>query len=97
MQDGWIFFRAENINHAFSYIRCLCDESLFTVPGYKEPVTLIMIMIMIIVEWINRKEEHGLTLNRINSVVVRYVIYWSLILIVYFYQGKQEAFIYFQF
>ena len=94
---GWIFFRAENINHAFSYIRCLCDESLFTVPGYKEPVTLIMIMIMIIVEWINRKEEHGLTLNRINSVVVRYVIYWSLILIVYFYQGKQEAFIYFQF
>ncbi len=94
---GWILFRAENINHAFSYIRCLCDESLFTIPGYKEPITLIMIMIMIIVEWINRKEEHGLTLNRINSVVVRYVIYWSLILIVYFYQGKQEAFIYFQF
>lgn len=94
---GWIIFRAENISQASSYICNLFDKSLLSIPGYKEPVTLLAIGIMLLTEWINRNEQHGLVLNHVSSVSVRYCIYWALLVSIYFYRGMQETFIYFQF
>lgn len=95
---GWIIFRAENIHQAYDYIQRMFNVSLFSMPNYKEPITLIALITMLIFEWINRKHEYGFSnINQIKSSPVRYCIYWVFLLAIYFYSGAQESFIYFQF
>lgn len=94
---GWIIFRAENITQASLYIVNIFNKSLFSMPHYKDILTISMIVIMVIVEWLNRREMHGLVLSNIRSRFVRYGIYALLSLALYFYSGVQGDFIYFQF
>lgn len=95
---GWIIFRAENIHQAYDYIQRMLNVSFFSIPNYKEPITLIALITMLIFEWINRKNEYGLSnISKIKSFPIRYCIYWGFLLAIYFYSGAQESFIYFQF
>ena len=96
---GWVIFRSENIDQAFDYV---C--SIFT-PTIAAPVinisiliqALFYIVIMLLVEWVERGEDHGLTLRYISNKYLRLAIYVGLmfIVIVNFRQG--QTFIYFQF
>jgi alginate O-acetyltransferase complex protein AlgI len=55
------------------------------------------ILIMILVEWVQRTKQHGLQLEGIQSVPVRWSIYlFFAVATLAFFQQKQE-FIYFQF
>ena len=57
----------------------------------------IGILVMIGVEWLQRNEDHGLVLDRMNSRVLRYVIYIVLITMILWKGDSGDAFIYFQF
>jgi len=99
---AWIFFRAENLPHAGAYISELFSRSLFTPPhflGRPKVIQLVLLIIgFVLIEWIGRSEEYaistiGLQWNRL----FRHGFYYALILIVFFFSGKEQAFIYFQF
>ena len=94
---GWIIFRAENITQAFEYISSIFDSSLFSIPNFKHPITLLAIIILIITEWCNRKESHTLYLLNHHTKCMRYVTYFILALSLYFFSAPSETFIYFQF
>ncbi|RXJ50021.1 MBOAT family O-acyltransferase [Gelidibacter gilvus] len=61
---AWIFFRAENISHAFSYISEIFSSSLFRIPIYEKddfvkPIFLLVI-IFVIIEWLGREQQYAI-------------------------------------
>ena len=100
---GWIFFRAENIEHAISYLSKIFSMSLFSIPEIEElknyTVTLLLIAFFILIEWLGRTGQHsienfGLKQHRI----FRWVFYSFIILLIgLFIRSEETPFIYFQF
>ena len=97
---AWIFFRAENIGHAYSYIMGMLSPSLFQIPTILPKVILSLITIFIIIEWIGRSGEYAIERIFIkNSKFVQMTFYYSIILAIYFFGNFNNniEFIYFQF
>lgn len=101
---AWIFFRAENIEHAFNYVSGIFSPSLFTAPdfGKMENVgtTFALIVFLLMVEWQGRENQHALEgLKNVNKKFFRWMSYICVLLIIYFYGyfGDTVEFIYFQF
>jgi D-alanyl-lipoteichoic acid acyltransferase DltB (MBOAT superfamily) len=93
---AWVFFRAESIPHAFSYLNNLFSSSFFTLPNKSYLGGLILILGFVVIEWIQRRKQHGLEFSKLHFVG-RWAIYYVLIFfIIYTFQGNSQ-FIYFQF
>ena len=98
---AWIFFRAESLTKAFEYITQLLNPSnWFSKSKDIADIDLwflgIFIILLLVVEWIQRRNEHGLfTLPK--SIIIRYIIYILLTILVLNYWGSEQDFIYFQF
>jgi hypothetical protein len=95
---AWIFFRAENLSHAFSYINGLLSSSLLSVPTVFPPLTLIVIIFFVVIEWLGKQNEYAIaTMFTANSRVLRWSFYLCLLMSIFLFSGKQQQFIYFQF
>jgi len=99
---AWIFFRAENLNHAFNYINSMFSTSLFNLPvSFKDTLIVIPILfttIMILFEWFGRNDNYAISRTCKNCPLIpRFLFYISLFLITILFSGAQETFIYFQF
>ena len=97
---GWIIFRSQSIDSALDCIqRIFTDNPLVGLGILKGK--LIYLTPLFIIEWITRKEEHGLCFNNISIVSkcksLRWSIYTILFIVVLLFSGKQDQFIYFQF
>ena len=99
---AWIFFRTENINHAFSYISEICSPSLFELPSFSglrtSFTTIALVLIFIFIEWMGREQQYAIqNLGLRWKRPVRYIMYYSLIIAIFWFGGKEQEFIYFQF
>ena len=99
---AWIFFRADNLVHAISYVSEIFSYSLFDVPNKlilkKSLTTIFLIVLFIFIEWIGRRNLYGIQkLFFYNKRIYRYVFYCLLIFIIFWFGGKEQQFIYFQF
>ena len=95
---AWIFFRAENITHAISYISGIFSPSLFTVPDLAGMrAEILLILIFMVFEWIGREKWFALAQVEKWSKPVRYLVYYTIILLLFLFTGEQQEFIYFQF
>jgi alginate O-acetyltransferase complex protein AlgI len=101
---SWILFRANNLKHAYQYFKGIFSLSLFRDPfcveliHNKAIVLVVSITILIIVEWIQRRKQHGLEIMGIIKYRwLRISIYYSLLFIIAVFGAKQATFIYFQF
>ncbi|TPN87885.1 MBOAT family O-acyltransferase [Aquimarina algicola] len=98
---GWIFFRANNIEHAFDYILTIFSRSLFVVPNFANMKEALMVIILIIffvfVEWNGRDREYAIeTLGKKRKF--KYLLYYVLVfMIIFFGSFEENQFIYFQF
>jgi D-alanyl-lipoteichoic acid acyltransferase DltB (MBOAT superfamily) len=93
---GWIFFRAETIHQAFIYIKRIFSASLFTLPDYPLSYSHCFILVLFIVEWLQRNKQHGLQLN-IKQGIIRLSIYYAIIFLILYFRTGELQFIYFQF
>ena len=98
---GWIFFRAETIADAIHYIAALCSPEIWKTSFefwiYPTNNAGWFVIIMLIVEWLLRDKEHGLDIRNIKYGWLRIIIYYTLIVVMFWFSGKSETFIYFQF
>lgn len=102
---GWILFRAEDLSGAIDYIANMCNASIIAMPNFRGlglssiqlTYTIGFIIILQIVDWVQRKQDFGLEISNIRFRSIRWSIYLFIILIFTIFAGKQEAFIYFQF
>ena len=91
---AWVFFRAENMAHAFDYL-----TGIFSFQGGKwyGGDYLPLAVIMMVWEWVMRKREFALDFTGVISKWQRWVIYIIIALVILFFFGEEQAFIYFQF
>jgi len=96
---AWIFFRADSISQAFSYIEHIFSKSLISIPkGSNAKLILPLLLIMILVEWLQRDKQHGLDFNNRNiQSFVKIIIYYVLIASIMQFGANRQTFIYFQF
>jgi alginate O-acetyltransferase complex protein AlgI len=94
----WIFFRAENIIHAFAYISNIFHVSILMSPGNPNLTIqpLYLIPIMLIIEWFNRKKDHQLSIENL-PLALRWGMYYILIAFIVQFAQQDVSFIYFQF
>ena len=99
---AWIFFRATNVTHAFTYIADIFSRSLFTIPHFtgigKSVPIIFLIIIFFIIEWLGREQQYALAnLGTKWNKNLRWIMYYVIILVIYLYAGSEQQFIYFQF
>jgi len=96
---AWIFFRAENIGHAFGYIGGIFSKSLFSIPAYSGmKMTILLTLMFIALEWTGREGAFAIESlkNKFNRII-RWLFYIFLILLIFSFNRNNSEFIYFQF
>jgi D-alanyl-lipoteichoic acid acyltransferase DltB (MBOAT superfamily) len=106
---AWIFFRAENLSHALSYIKNIFVKTDGVVESYSFTlleyfnisVILLMIILLIVIEWLTRIYTYPLYVIHEYKVnfIFRYLTYLTLIFLICLFGNfiNNEQFIYFQF
>jgi D-alanyl-lipoteichoic acid acyltransferase DltB (MBOAT superfamily) len=99
---AWIFFRAENIRHAFSYISEIFSISAFEVPKFSGMgdalITIILTVFFVLIEWLGRENQYAIEyLGYKWKRPLRYAVYYSIFIAILWFGGKEQEFIYFQF
>ena len=94
----WVFFRAESISHAVSYLAGIFQPSILSYPEVGSPKLVGVIALLVIAEWFQREKQHALQLHgAIWTKPVRWAAYYGIVVLVIAFGGRQQEFIYFQF
>ena len=99
---AWIIFRAKDITHAFNYISGIFSASLLEVPKLSNPkgamITMLLVFIFIFIEWLGRESQYALEhLGLKWKRPLRHAMYYTIIIALFWFNGKEQQFIYFQF
>lgn len=95
---AWIFFRANNLDHAVNYISGIFTKSLFTIPPDRPLILILIVIIFVLIEWLGR--EHQFAIANIDNKLprqIRWVFYYAVIFMIFYFSGTEQQFIYFQF
>ncbi|MBK6913555.1 MAG: MBOAT family protein [Ignavibacteriales bacterium] len=99
---AWIFFRANNLGHAINYISEILSPSLFSIPKFagmaRDITIIILVAIFVLVEWKGREGQYAISHFGIKwKRPIRYSMYYAIIIAIFWFGGKEQQFIYFQF
>lgn len=98
---AWVFFRAENITHATTYIIDMFTDfnSYLSINVYWEyKKILLFITVFMTIEWFGREGQYALdSLGSTWKRPIRYLMYYAIMLAIFWYGGEEQQFIYFQF
>ena len=97
---GWIIFRAENMQQVYEFLSRMF-LTMFDGFNIKYGKTEMLYGLgLLIIEWLQRDKQHALQFPATKVFQyrwVRWVIYYTLMALVFFNLGKGQTFIYFQF
>jgi D-alanyl-lipoteichoic acid acyltransferase DltB (MBOAT superfamily) len=100
----WVFFRAENIVHAFEMLKEIFSLTLFKNPSFGEGLTkliplFLFIVFLIVVEWKGRSYDYGLEWSKKSSPTFKWVFYFVIATLILEYSSlsNSQEFIYFDF
>ncbi|NLR90472.1 MBOAT family O-acyltransferase [Flammeovirga agarivorans] len=102
---AWIFFRAESVPHAISFIDGIFSTSFFTFPsatyfaGQNLSIYTMVacIIVFFVIEWAGRRNIYAIQHFNLGHVTVKWSFYYSLIFCIFLFMGNEQDFIYFQF
>ena len=97
---GWIIFRSADIYEAWGIISKIFSASLFDYVTTNKEHYLVYIAIMLVVEWIYRKQEHALCISGTGILkykAARWAVYYLIVVVIILLAGPNGTFIYFQF
>lgn len=95
---AWIFFRADRLQDAFSYLNGMFSKSFFSFPSVFPGLTIVFVGLFFFIEWIGRNHFHALAYICIDlKWYFRWGIYISIIFIIQMFGGDQNEFIYYRF
>ncbi|MDA9245282.1 MBOAT family protein [Polaribacter sp.] len=99
---AWIIFRANDITHAFNYISEIFSASILEAPKLTDSkeaiITMLLVFIFIFIEWLGRESQFALEhLGLKWKRPLRHALYYTIIIALFWYNGKEQQFIYFQF
>ncbi len=94
---SWIFFRSETVTDAILYVSKIFSHSLFTYPEIFPKKAMAFIVLLVLVEWMQRHKNHALQIGHIFNRYIRWVIYYTILILMIEYGGEAQEFVYFQF
>lgn len=96
---AWVFFRAETITHAFSFLQGMFSNTLFYMPTIRPKDVIVLVVVFMSVEWIGRSQQYAIaTLFQKKSRIIKWGFYMILLaLVLVFSNESSQEFIYFQF
>jgi D-alanyl-lipoteichoic acid acyltransferase DltB (MBOAT superfamily) len=98
---AWIFFRANNVEHAINYILDLFSNfsSYLDLAVYLKYRTIFLfIAFFMAIEWLGREQQFAIAKFGFGwKKPLRWIFYLILAITILLYSGKGEEFIYFQF
>lgn len=99
---AWIFFRAETMSEAIYYCSKIFSSSLIKAPmfeGFKQAIIVMGIVgCFLVVEWLGREKQYAIEGIGANwNKVIRWGFYYVIVFLIFYYSGKEQEFIYFQF
>lgn len=94
---AWVFFRAENMTVAFSFLKKMFSMSAISAPSYRDWILGLFILAFLIIEWFGRTKQHALDVSHLVPWKRRSV-YIAVFAGLFFYAVyNSNQFIYFQF
>ena len=97
---GWIIFRAETMSQAIDFMRAMVSNRFFDSSALPGMNYLGFGLALLAIEWLQRGKQHALQFSDIkpfNYRIVRWGIYYCILLVIGKYAGTTQTFIYFQF
>ncbi len=95
-----IFSRSENLSQAIDYFSSMVTNRFFDVSALYGFKALVFGILLLTVEWLQRDKQHALQFpdNRLFQYrIVRWMVYYFVIVFIMVFAGVQQTFIYFQF
>jgi hypothetical protein len=69
-----------------------------TLTIYPITSTVLLVLFMLLVEWVYRKHNFAFeTIDKVRIPTVRYMFYFGLIFMLFYFGAEEKQFIYFQF
>lgn len=97
---GWILFRAESMSQAIDYIYVMFS-TMFVNPSIQHGRFFIILCLgLLLIEWLQRDKQHALQFldcKLFKYRIVRWSVYYILLIAIAQYMGNDQTFIYFQF
>jgi len=97
---GWIIFRAETMAQAVDYFTAMVSNKFFDASALLGVTCTCFGIVLLAIEWLQRDKQHALQFSDMkpfNYRLVRWGIYYIIIMIIACYAGTSQTFIYFQF
>ena len=99
---AWIFFRAESVTQALHILKTIASKSSIAMPIFENKinvlVTIILIFTFMAIEWQGRTEKFAIAhLPNYLPKGARHIFYYTLIILIFYFAGDTQNFIYFQF
>lgn len=95
---AWIFFRAEDLGHAVTYLSGIVSSSVFTMPEIMPLKILALVAFFVTFEWFGRGQKYAIEQFAMNlPVPLRWAFYYAMIFVIFYFSGSQQRFIYAQF
>lgn len=94
---GWILFRADSMSQITSIMDSMIHHPLQLGKPLIPYRAIMLTLFAIFVEWIQREKEHPLQINGKFTKLLRPIIYYTLIILIFIFGTQNETFIYAQF
>lgn len=99
---AWIFFRANNLTHAWNIIIKIFSTNFLIFPEFDGDDSMkpkiLMTLIFIVIEWLGREQQYAIANLELKfPKFIRWIIYFSIIIATLYFGGTEQQFIYFQF
>lgn len=100
---AWIFFRANNLEHAFDYVQqiflgIIQHPGAFLVIWKPYKTIIVLIVIFLIIEWFGREQQYAIEKIGLKWYKpLRWAVYYCIVLLIFYFAGQEQQFIYFQF
>lgn len=97
---GWIVFRSEDLSQAIDFLTSIITHPLYNGEFIDGKKCLLAGVVLLFIEWLQREKQHTLQFGT-NYIfkyrVIRWTVYYILVLIILISHGNSQTFIYFQF
>ena len=95
---AWVFFRAKYMSRALEYLSTMLNPFKWGIPEIIPKYFLIVLALFIIMEWIGRRNQYALQEIGLRwSRPMRLGFYQCIVFLIFWWIGKEQEFIYFQF
>ncbi|HMB63997.1 MAG TPA: MBOAT family O-acyltransferase, partial [Eudoraea sp.] len=89
---AWIFFRADNVTHAFRYIHDLFSSEIIAFPEVVNIEVISLVLFFMVIEWFGRPAQYALEKITMFPRWLRWSFYFLLIILMFVFTGAQQEF-----